>query len=191
LRRAAKDVSAAGHVSLAQLKVMSAIEACRTAALGGHVAACTACGHEHIAYYSCRNRLCPKCQGVAARDWLEQRAADLLPVPSYHVVFTLPARIADIAYTNKAVVYDLLLRASAETLLTITVDRKHLGARIGMTSVLHTWCSAMTHYPHVHVIVPGGGLSPDGTRWIAFRPLLLSPRPGALPALPEAVPDGA
>jgi hypothetical protein len=160
----------AGHVSLAQLKVMAAIEACRTAALGGHVAACTACGNTHVAYNSCRNRHCPKCQGVAARDWLERRAADLLPVPYYHAVFTLPAPIADIAYTNKAVVYDLLLRASAETLLTIAADPKHLGAKIGMTSVLHTWGSAMTHHPHVHIIVPGGGLSVDGERWIACRP---------------------
>ena len=160
----------AGHVSLAQLKVMAAIEACRTAALGGHVAACTACSHTHIAYNSCRNRHCPKCQGVAARDWLERRAADLLPVPYSHVVFTLPARIADIAWHNNAVVYDLLLRASAQTLLTIAADPKHLGARIGMTSVLHTWGSAMTHHPHVHIIVPGGGLSADGERWIACRP---------------------
>jgi hypothetical protein len=160
----------AGHASLAQLKVMSAIEACRTAALGGHVAACTECGHEHIAYNSCRNRHCPKCQGVAARDWMAARAADLLPVPYYHVVFTLPGAIADIAYRNKAVLYDLLLRASAATMLTIAADPKHLGARIGMTSVLHTWGSAMTHHPHVHVIVPGGGLSPNGTRWIACRP---------------------
>ncbi len=160
----------AGHVSLAQLKVMAAIEACRTAALGGHVAACTACGHEHIAYNSCRNRHCPKCQGVAARDWLERRAADLLPVPYYHVVFTLPAPIADIAWHNKTGVYDLLLRASAETLLTIAADPKHLGAKIGMTSVLHTWGSAMTHHPHVHIIVPGGGLGTDGQRWIACRP---------------------
>ncbi len=160
----------AGHVSLAQLKVMAAIEACRTAALGGHVAACTACGHEHIAYNSCRNRHCPKCQGVAARDWMEARAADLLPVPYYHVVFTLPAPIADIAYANKAVVYDLLFRASAETMQIIAADPKHLGARIGMTAVLHTWGSAMTHHPHVHIIVPGGGLSQDGERWIACRP---------------------
>ncbi len=160
----------AGHVSLAQLKVMSAIETCRTSALGGHVAACTSCSHSHIAYNSCRNRHCPKCQGPAARDWLERRAADLLPVPYYHVVFTLPGAIADIAWHNKAVVYDLLFRASAETMLTIAADPRHLGARIGMTSVLHTWGSAMTHHPHVHVIVPGGGLSPDGTRWIACRP---------------------
>ncbi len=160
----------AGHVSLAQRKVMAAIEACRTAALGGHVAACTACGHEHIAYNSCRNRHCPKCQGVAARDWMEARAADLLPVPYYHVVFTLPAPIADIAYANKAVVYDLLFRASAETMQIIAADPKHLGARIGMTSVLHSWGSAMTHHPHVHIIVPGGGLSQNGERWIACRP---------------------
>jgi hypothetical protein len=160
----------AGHVSLAQLKVMAAIEACRTAALGGHVAGCTECSHQHIAYNSCRNRHCPKCQGVAARDWLERRAADLLPVPYYHVVFTLPAPIADIAYHNKAVVYDLLFRASAETMQTIAADPRHLGARIAMTSVLHTWGSAMTHHPHVHIIVPGGGLSADGTRWIACRP---------------------
>ncbi len=160
----------AGHVSLAQVGVMAAIEACRTAALGGHVAACTACGHEHIAYNSCRNRHCPKCQGVAARDWMEARAADLLPVPYYHVVFTLPAPIADIAYANKAVVYDLLFRASAETMQIIAADPKHLGARIGMTSVLHSWGSAMTHHPHVHIIVPGGGLSQDGERWIACRP---------------------
>ncbi len=164
----------AGHVSLAQMGVMAAIEACRTAALGGHVAACTACGHEHIAYNSCRNRprsiLGPKCQGVAARDWLERRAADLLPVPYCHVVFTLPAPIADIAYTNKAVVYDLLLRASAETLMTIAADPRHLGAKIGMTSVLHTWGSALMHHPHVHIIVPGGGLSPDGEQWVACRP---------------------
>ena len=160
----------AGHLSLAQLKVMAAIEACRTAALGGHVAACTACGHEHVAYNSCRNRHCPKCQGAAARDWLERRAADLLPVAYYHLVFTLPAVIADIASANKAVVYDLLFRASAETLLTIAADPKHLGARIGMTSVLHSWGSALTHHPHVHIIVPGGGLSADGDRWIACRP---------------------
>ncbi len=160
----------AGHASLAQMGVMAAIEACRTAALGGHVAACTACDHTHIAYNSCRNRHCPKCQGVAARDWLERRAVDLLPVPYCHVVFTLPARIADIAYHNKAVVYDLLFKASAETLLTIAADPKHLGARIGMTSVLHTWGSAMTHHPHVHIIVPGGGLSMDGKRWVACRP---------------------
>ena len=160
----------AGHVSLGQLKVMSAIESCRTAALGGHVARCEKCAHSQISYNSCRNRHCPKCQGAAAKDWLAAREADLLPVPYYHVVFTLPAAIADIAYQNKAVIYDLLFKASAETLTTIAADPKHLGARVGITSVLHTWGSAMTHHPHVHMIVPGGGISLDGERWVACRP---------------------
>jgi len=160
----------AGHVSLDQLKVMSAIESCRTAALGGHVARCEDCAHTTIAYNSCRNRHCPKCQGAAARQWLADREADLLPVPYYHVVFTLPAAIADVAYQNKAVLYDLLFKVSAETMLTIAADPKHLGARIGITSVLHTWGSAMTHHPHVHMIVPGGGISPDGQRWVSCRP---------------------
>jgi Putative transposase/Transposase zinc-binding domain len=160
----------AGHVSLEQLKVMSAIERCRTAALGGHVARCADCAYTTIAYNSCRNRHCPKCQGVAAKDWLADREADLLPVPYYHVVFTLPGPIADIAYQNKSVLYDLLFKVSAETLLTIAADPKHLGARIGITSVLHTWGSAMTHHPHVHMIVPGGGISPDGKRWVSCRP---------------------
>jgi predicted Zn-ribbon and HTH transcriptional regulator len=160
----------AAHLNLSQLKVMSAIETCRTAALGGHVAACTKCGHEHVAYNSCRNRHCPKCQGAASRDWMAARIEDLLPVEYFHVVFTLPAEIAQIAYWNKATVYGLLFKASAETLLAIAADPKHLGARIGMTSVLHTWGSAMTHHPHVHVILPGGGLSPDGKRWIGCRP---------------------
>jgi hypothetical protein len=165
----------AGHVSLGQLKVMSAIESCRTAALGGHVEACADCAHTRIAYNSCRNRHCPKCQGAAARDWLADREAELLPVPYFHVVFTLPAAIADLAYLNKAVIYDLLFKAAAETTLTIAADPKHLGARIGLTAVLHTWGSAMTHHPHVHMIVPGGGLSPDGTRWIACRPNFFLP----------------
>jgi hypothetical protein len=160
----------AGHVSLDQLKVMSAIENCRTAALGGHVARCEKCAYTSIAYNSCRNRHCPKCQGAAAKEWLADREADLLPVPYYHVVFTLPAAIADIAYQNKTVVYDLVFKASAETMLTIAADPKHLGARIGITSVLHTWGSAMTHHPHVHMIVPGGGISLDGERWVACRP---------------------
>ena len=160
----------AGHVSLDQLKVMTAIEHCRTAALGGHVERCENCAHTVIAYNSCRNRHCPKCQGAAARQWLAEREAELLPVPYFHVVFTLPARIADIAYQNKAVIYDLLFKASAETTLTIAADPKHLGARIGFMSVLHTWGSALTHHPHVHMIVPGGGLSPDGSKWIACRP---------------------
>jgi Putative transposase/Transposase zinc-binding domain len=160
----------AGHVSLGQLKVMSAIENCRTAALGGHVARCQDCAHEVIAYNSCRNRHCPKCQGAAARQWLAEREAESLPVPYYHVVFTLPAAIADIAYQNKAVIYDLLFKASAETMVTIAADPKHLGARIGMTCVLHTWGSAMTHHPHVHMIVPGGGISLDGETWVSCRP---------------------
>jgi hypothetical protein len=159
-----------GHVSLGQLNVMSAIERCRTAALGGHVARCEDCAYTVIAYNSCRNRHCPKCQGAAAREWLAEREAELLPVPYFHVVYTLPAPIADIAYQNKAVIYDLLLKASAETTLTIAADPKHLGARIGFMSVLHTWGSALTHHPHVHMVVPGGGLSPEGSTWIACRP---------------------
>jgi hypothetical protein len=160
----------AGRVSLAQLKVMSAIESCRTAALGGHVERCEDCAHVRIAYNSCRNRHCPKCQAIAAKEWLADREAELLPVPYYHVVFTLPAAIGDIAYQNKAVVYDILFRAAAEALITIAADPKHLGARIGLTAVLHTWGSALTHHPHAHIIVPGGGISPDGQRWIACRP---------------------
>jgi hypothetical protein len=173
----------AGHLSLGQMKVMAAIERCRTVALGGHVAACEDCGHIQVAYNSCRNRHCPKCQGAAAKDWLAARQAELLPVPYYHVVFTLPAAIADIAYHNKACVYGILFTAASETLLTIAADPKHLGAKIGITAVLHTWGSAMTHHPHVHCIVPGGGIarargengaSPTGRQnteqWIACRP---------------------
>ncbi|WP_299847959.1 IS91 family transposase [uncultured Paracoccus sp.] len=160
----------AGHVSLIQLKVMSAIEACRTEALGGHVAGCAKCGHQHIAYNSCKNRHCPKCQGPAARDWMAARAEDLLPVEYFHVVFTLPAEIAQVAFWNKKAVYDLLFRASAETVMNIAADPKRMGARVGMTSVLHSWGSALTHHPHIHMIVPGGGLSPDGARWVACRP---------------------
>jgi hypothetical protein len=165
----------AGHVSLGQLKVMAAIESCRTAALGGHVARCEDCSHTTIAYNSCRNRHCPKCQGAAAKEWLAAREAELLPVPYFHVVFTLPAAVADLAYQNKAVIYDLLFKASAETLITIAADPKHLGARIGITSVLHTWGSAMTHHPHVHMIVPGGGLSADGRSWISCKSAFLLP----------------
>ncbi len=160
----------AGHVSLSQLKVMSAIEACRTEALGGHVAGCAKCGHQHITYNSCKNRHCPKCQGPAARDWMEARAEDLLPVEYFHVVFTLPAEIARIAYWNKKAVYGLLFKVSAQTVTTIAADPKRMGARVGMTSVLHTWGSALTHHPHVHMIVPGGGLSPDSTQWISCKP---------------------
>jgi hypothetical protein len=166
-----------GHVSLDQLKVMSAIESCRTAALGGHVARCenAACGYTSIAYNSCRNRHCPKCQGMQARAWMEAREAELLPVPYFHIVFTLPAAIADIAYQNRAVIYDLLFKASSETMLTIAADPKHLGARIGFTSVLHTWGSAMTHHPHVHMIVPGGGLSSDRSSWLPAKPRFFLP----------------
>lgn len=160
----------AGHLSLPQLKVMSSIEACRTEALGGHVAACTKCDHQHIAYNSCKNRHCPKCQGPAARDWMAARTDDLLPVEYFHLVFTLPAEIARIAFWNKKAVYGLLFKASAETVRTIAADPKRLGARVGLTSVLHTWGSAMTHHPHVHMIVPGGGLSPGGSQWVACKP---------------------
>ena len=160
----------AGHLSLDQLKVMSAIESCRTAALGGHVARCEDCAYTTIAYNSCRNRHCPKCQSAAAKQWLAERAAELLPVPYFHLVFTLPAPIADIAYQNKTVIYDLLFKVSAETMLTIAADPKHLGARIGITTVLHTWGSALTHHPHVHMIVPGGGIALDGKRWVSCRP---------------------
>jgi Putative transposase/Transposase zinc-binding domain len=160
----------AEHVSLGQLQVMSAIVSCRTAALGGHVTRCEDCAHTQIAYNSCRNRHCPKCQGAAARDWLAEREGDLLPVPYFHVVFTVPAAIGDIAYHNKAVIYDLLFKASSEALLTIAADPKHLGARIGVTAVLHTWGSAMTHHPHVHMIVPGGGIALDGSKWVACKP---------------------
>jgi hypothetical protein len=154
---------------------MSAIENCRTAALGGHVEACEGCGQWRVAYNSCRNRHCPKCQGAAAQTWLNEREADLLPVGYFHVVFTLPAEVADIAFQNKAVVYDLLFKAASESMLTIAADQKHLGARIGITAVLHTWGSAMTHHPHVHMIVPGGGIAPDGSRWISSRPTFLLP----------------
>ena len=160
----------AGHISLGQLKVMSAIERCRSVALGGHVLRCHACDQIQIAYNSCRNRHCPKCQASAAKRWLEARQCDLLPVDYYHVVFTLPAPVSTLAYYNKAVVYAILFQAAADTLLTIARDPKHLGARIGATMVLHTWGSSMTHHPHVHCIVPGGGVSPEGSRWVACKP---------------------
>jgi hypothetical protein len=159
----------AGHLSLGQLKAMAAIEACRTAELGGHVAACEDCGHAVISYNSCGDRHCPKCQGAAARHWLAEREAELLPLPYYHVVFTLPAAIGAIAYQNKGLVYSLLFKAASETMLTIAADPKHLGARIGITAVLHSWGSALTHHPHIHMIVPGGGLSLDGERFVPCR----------------------
>ncbi len=159
-----------GHISLDQLKVMSAIETCRSAALGGHVLRCSSCEHQQIAYNSCRNRHCPRCQGSAAHRWLEARQADLLPVEYYHLVFTLPAPISDLAYSNKSVIYTILFKAAAATVQTIAADPKHLGARVGLTLVLHTWGSTMIHHPHVHGIVPGGGLSIDGEQWIHCRP---------------------
>jgi hypothetical protein len=158
-----------GHLSLGQLKAMSAIERCRCASLGGHVLHCDECDTQQIAYNSCRNRHCPKCQGAAAKRWLTDREADLLPVEYFHVVFTLPVEIGNIAYQNKAVVYDLLFKATAETLRIIAADPKHLGVKLGFTAVLHTWGSAMTHHPHLHCIVPGGGLSPEG-RWLSCKP---------------------
>jgi hypothetical protein len=165
----------AGHLSLGQLKVMSAIEACRTAELGGHVEHCEDCDQVRVSYNSCRNRHCPKCQGAAAQRWLEARQAELLPLAYYHVVFTLPAQIGDIAFHNKAVVYDILFKAASETLLTIAADPRRLGARIGLTAVLHTWGSALTHHPHLHCIVPGGGLSPDAQSWVSCRPRFFLP----------------
>jgi hypothetical protein len=159
-----------GHLSLAQRRVMTAIEICRTEALGGHVERCDDCAHMRVAYNSCRNRHCPKCQWSAAQRWIEARAAELLPVPYFHVVFTLPAALAAIAFQNKARVYGLLFQAAAETLTTIAGDAKHLGAEIGLTAVLHTWGQNLDHHPHVHCIVPGGGLSPDRGRWVACRP---------------------
>src|SRR5271157_5638602 len=158
-----------GHVSLDQLKVMTAIERCRTAALGGYVARCEDCSHTAIAYNSCRNRHCPKCQGTAAREWLADRKAELLPVAYFHLVYTMPGAIAGLAHQNKAVIYDILFKASAKATLTIAADPKRLGVKIGMISVLHSWGSAMTHHPHVHMIVPGGGFSLDGQRWITCR----------------------
>ena len=164
--RAAND----GHLSLTQRRVMTAIEICRTAALGGHVERCDDCGHTRVSYNSCRNRHCPKCQWSAAECWLAAREAELLPVPYYHVVFTLPAAIGAIAYQNKAKIYGLLFSAAAEALTTIAGDPRHLGVRIGVTAVLHTWGQNLDHHPHVHCIVPGGGISSDGEHWIACRP---------------------
>jgi len=158
-----------GHLNLVQLKVMSAITPCRTAALCGHVLRCGGCGTDAMSYNSCRNRPCPKCQSTAATRWLDARQADLLPVEYHHVVFTLPAPIADLVYQNKAEIDGLLFDMAAEVLQTIAADAKHLGARIGATLVLHTWGSALTHHPHVHGVVPGGGLAPDGKTWVAWR----------------------
>jgi hypothetical protein len=160
----------AEHLGRIERRVMGAIEACRTATLGGHAERCADCGLIRIAYNSCRNRHCPKCQGLARAEWLAARQTELLPVPYFHVVFTVPAPAAEIAFQNKATVYALLFRVAAETLCTIAADPRHLGAEIGVVAVLHTWGQNLHHHPHVHCVVPGGGLSPDGTRWIACRP---------------------
>jgi len=157
-------------LSTAQRRAMSAIERCRTAALGGHVERCDGCGHQRIAYNSCRDRNCPKCQSLARAQWLEDRQTELLPVPYFHVVFTVPDEVATIALQNKPVVYDILFRAAAETLRTIAADPAHLGAEIGFLAVLHTWGQSLLHHPHLHCLVPGGGISPEGSRWIACRP---------------------
>ena len=160
----------AGHLGRVERRVMSAIVACRTAALGGHVEACDDCGMRRIAYNSCRNRHCPKCQGQARARWLAERQSELLPVPYFHVVFTLPAPIAAIAFQNKAVAYAILFRAATQAMTTLAANPRRLGAEIGGVAVLHTWGQTLTHHPHVHCVVPGGGLSPDGARWIAGRP---------------------
>jgi hypothetical protein len=157
-------------LSSAQRRAMTAIETCRTAALGGHVEQCSDCGHQRIAFNSCRNRNCPKCQGLARVQWLQDRQAELLDVPYFHVVFTVPAEIEVIAFQNQTVMYDILFRAASETLRTIAADPKHLGAEIGFLAVLHTWGQALTHHPHLHVLVPGGGIAPDGNSWISCRP---------------------
>ena len=164
-----------GHLGRVERRVMSAIQLCRTAALGGHVEGCRSCGVVRVAYNSCRNRHCPKCQGAVARDWLEARAGDLLPVPYFHVVFTLPTEIASIAFQNKKVVYKILFRTAAETLRIIAADPKHLGAEIGLIAVLHSWGQTLSYHPHLHCIVPGGGPSSDGTHWVACRPNFFLP----------------
>ena len=159
-----------GHIGRVERKVMGAIEACRTAALGGHVEACADCGLIRQAYNSCRNRHCPKCQGLTRAEWLAERQAELLPTQYFHVVFTMPSAVAEIAFQNKAIVYGILFKAAAETLRAIAADPKHLGAEIGLVAVLHTWGQSLHHHPHVHCVVPGGGPSPDGTRWVSCRP---------------------
>ncbi len=164
-----------GHVNLAQKRVMTAIEICRTAALGGHVERCDDCAHTRVAYNSCRNRHCPKCQWRTAERWLEARRKELLPVSYFHVVFTLPSELGAIAYQNKAAVYGLLFKSAAKALTTIAADPRHLGADIGLTAVLHTWGQNLDHHPHVHCIVPGGGISTDGKRWISCRPNFFLP----------------
>ncbi|HEX4860185.1 MAG TPA: IS91 family transposase [Rhizomicrobium sp.] len=165
----------AGHLGRVERRVIGAITACRTAALGGHVERCDDCGHTHIAYNSCRNRHCGKCQGAARAEWLGARQAELLPVPYFHVVFTLPPAAAEVAFQNKRTVYGLLMRAAAEALMTLAAER--LGSRLGLIAVLHTWGQTLTHHPHVHCLVPGGGVALDGERWVACKPnFLLSVR---------------
>src|SRR6476620_10898316 len=159
-----------GHLGRVERRGMSAMELCRRAELGGHVEGCRSCGAIRVAYNSCRNRHCPKCQGQACRDWLAAREAELLPVPYFHVVFTLPAKIAAITFQNKAVVYTILFKAVAETLRTIAADSKHLGAEIGLIAVLHSWGQNLHYHPHIHCIVAGGGISLDGKNWVACRP---------------------
>jgi hypothetical protein len=162
-------------LSAARWRAMRAIESCRTAVLGGHVERCSDCGHQRVAYNSCRNRNCPKCQGLARARWLEERQAELLDVPYFHVVFTVPQEIEVIAFQNQTVVYDILFRAASETLRKIAADPKHLGAEIGFLGVLHTWGQNLQHHPHVHFLVPGGGIAPDGTSWVACRPSFFLP----------------
>ncbi len=159
----------------AQRRVMSAIELCRTAALGGHVERCDRCDHQRICYNSCRDRHCPKCQSLARAQWLEDRRSELLDTQYFHVVFTVPQPIAALALQNKESVYNILFRATAEALRTIAADPKHLGAQIGFFAVLHTWGQALSHHPHLHCVVPGGGISPDGTRWVSCRPNFFLP----------------
>src|SRR3954447_22414089 len=165
----------AGRLGRIERRVMGAITACRTAVLGGHVEQCDDCGATRIAYNSCRNRSCPKCQSLARARWLADRQAELLDVPYFHVVFTVPDEVAVIAFQNKPAVYDILFRAAAETLRTIAADPAHLGAEIGFLSVLHTWGQNLLHHPHLHCLVPGGGISPDGSRWVACRPAFFLP----------------
>ena len=175
-------------MSVAQWRVMNAIEVCRTAALGGHLERCDQCGYERNAFNSCRDRHCPKCQCLARAQWIEERQSELLEVPYFHVVFTVPEEIAAIAYQNKEVVYGILFQATAETLKTIAADPKHLGAEIGFFAVLHSWGQNLQFHPHLHCVVPGGGLSPDGQRWVSCRPGLLLARPGSVPSVSPPLP---
>lgn len=164
-----------GSLSTAQRRVMTAIEVCRTSALGGHLERCDSCGYERPCYDSCRDRHCPKCQSLARAEWVEKRTSEVLPTHYFHVVFSVPGQIASIAYQNKEVVYGILFRATAETLSTLAADPKHLGAEIGFFAVLHSWGQNLLFHPHLHGVVPGGGISPDGSRWISCRPRFFLP----------------